>query len=108
MSPESNPANRRPARGWVWRNFTEMVYYEVIFTVLPNDGHRVSIVGMEERTLLKVGDFIPMCWRLVLRNRRRYKVVIFAIALGTMGFIIIRTMGDSVERNISQKPGTTR
>lgn len=43
-----------------------------------------------------------MCWRLVLRNRRRYKVVIFAIALGTMGFVIIRTMGDSVERNIGK------
>lgn len=57
---------------------------------------------MEERTPLKVADFIPMCWRLVLRNRRRYKVVIFAIALGTMGFIVIRTMGDSVEKNISQ------
>jgi len=42
-----------------------------------------------------------MCWRLVLRNRRRYKVVMTAIALGTVGFILIRTMGDSVEKKIA-------
>jgi putative ABC transport system permease protein len=37
---------------------------------------------------------------MVLRNRRRYKAVVAAIALGTTGFIIIRTMGDSVEKEI--------
>ncbi|MCA1959700.1 MAG: ABC transporter permease [Desulfomonile sp.] len=51
---------------------------------------------------VKLRDFIPMCWRLVLRNRRRYKAVIAAIALGTVGFIIIRTMGDSVETKLGE------
>jgi putative ABC transport system permease protein len=51
---------------------------------------------------VKLRDFVPMCWRLVLRNRRRYKAVIAAIALGTVGFIIIRTMGDSVETKLGE------
>lgn len=41
-----------------------------------------------------------MCWRLVLRNRRRYKAVMAGIAFGTAGFIIIQTMGDAVERKM--------
>ena len=41
-----------------------------------------------------------MCWLLVLRNRRRYKAVIAGIAVGTAGFIIIQTMGDSVEKKM--------
>jgi putative ABC transport system permease protein len=43
-----------------------------------------------------------MCWRLVLRNRRRYKAVLAAIAFGTAGFIVIRTMGDSVEKRLGE------
>jgi putative ABC transport system permease protein len=43
-----------------------------------------------------------MCWRQVLRNRRRYKAVIAAIAFGTAGFIVIRTMGDSVESRLGE------
>ena len=39
-----------------------------------------------------------VCWRLVLRNHRRYKAVITGIAVGTAGFIVIQTMGDSVEK----------
>jgi len=49
---------------------------------------------------LKFGDHLGMCWQLVLRNRRRYKAVIAAIAFGTAGFIIVRTMGASVEKNV--------
>jgi putative ABC transport system permease protein len=49
---------------------------------------------------VKFGDHISMCWHLVLRNRRRYKAVIAAIAFGTAGFIVVRTMGDSVEKNV--------
>jgi len=41
-----------------------------------------------------------MCWNLVLRNRRRYKAVIAAIAFGTAGFIVVRTVGTSVEKNL--------
>lgn len=38
---------------------------------------------------------------MVLRNRRRYKTVLIAIAVGTIGFIIIRCMGDSVEKKVA-------
>jgi len=50
---------------------------------------------------LKFEDLITMCWRLVLRNRRRYKAVMAGIAFGTAGFIVIQTMGDSVEHKIN-------
>jgi len=46
-------------------------------------------------------DHVTMCWNLVLRNRRRYKAVIAAIAFGTAGFILVRTMGSSVEKNLA-------
>ena len=45
---------------------------------------------------------MTMCWRLVLRNRRRYKAVMAGIALGTAGFIVIQTMGDSVEKKMGE------
>jgi putative ABC transport system permease protein len=51
---------------------------------------------------VKLQDHFTMCWRQVLRNRRRYKAVIAAIAFGTAGFIVIRTMGDSVERRLGE------
>jgi putative ABC transport system permease protein len=51
---------------------------------------------------LKVSDLFTMCWRLVLRNRRRYKAVIAGIAVGTAGFIVIQTMGDSVEKKMGE------
>jgi putative ABC transport system permease protein len=54
----------------------------------------------KESTALKFVDHISMCWNLVLRNRRRYKAVIAAIAFGTAGFIVVRTMGSSVEKNL--------
>lgn len=43
-----------------------------------------------------------MCWNLVLRNRRRYKAVLAAIAFGTAGFIVVRTMGSSVEKGLAR------
>lgn len=51
---------------------------------------------------MKVEDLLTMCWRLVLRNRRRYNAVLAGIALGTAGFIIVQTMGDSVENKMGQ------
>jgi putative ABC transport system permease protein len=51
---------------------------------------------------VKFRDHMTMCWNLVLRNRRRYKAVIAAIAFGTAGFIIVRTMGDSVEKKVGE------
>ncbi len=49
---------------------------------------------------MRFDDLLAMCWRLVLRNRRRYKAVMAGIALGTAGFIIMQTLGDSVERKM--------
>jgi putative ABC transport system permease protein len=43
-----------------------------------------------------------MCLRRVVRNRRRYKAVLASIAFGTAGFIIIQTMGHSVEKKMGE------
>lgn len=51
---------------------------------------------------MKLYDLISMCLRLVVRNRRRYKAVVAGIALGTAGFIVIQTMGDSVEKKMGE------
>ncbi|HMK37576.1 MAG TPA: ABC transporter permease [Desulfomonilaceae bacterium] len=51
---------------------------------------------------MKLDDLLTMCWRLVLRNRRRYKAVMAGIAVGTAGFIVIQTMGDSVEKKMGE------
>ncbi len=51
---------------------------------------------------MKIEDLLAMCWRSVLRNRRRYKAVVIGIALGTAGFIIVQTMGDSVEKKMGE------
>lgn len=51
---------------------------------------------------MKLHDLITMCWRSVLRNRRRYKAVMAGIAVGAAGFIIVQTMGDSVEKKMGE------
>lgn len=51
---------------------------------------------------MKLYDLATMCWRLVLRNRRRYKAVLAGIAFGTAGFIVIQTIGDSVEKKLGE------
>jgi putative ABC transport system permease protein len=51
---------------------------------------------------LKFDDLLTMCWRLVSRNRRRYKAVVAGIAVGTAGLIVIQTMGDSVETKMGE------
>ncbi len=51
---------------------------------------------------MKLDDLLTMCWRSVLRNRRRYKAVMAGIAVGAAGFIIIQTMGDSVEKKMGE------
>ncbi|MBI5572316.1 MAG: ABC transporter permease [Desulfomonile tiedjei] len=51
---------------------------------------------------MKLYDLFSMCWRLVLRNRRRYKAVLAGIAVGTAGFIVIQTMGQSVEKKMGE------
>jgi putative ABC transport system permease protein len=44
-----------------------------------------------------------MCLRRVVRNRRRYKAVLASIAFGTAGFIIVQTMGHSVEKKMGEQ-----
>ena len=51
---------------------------------------------------LKFDDLFAMCLRRVVRNRRRYKAVLASIAFGTAGFIIIQTMGHSVEKKMGE------
>jgi len=51
---------------------------------------------------MKMEDLVILSWRMILRNRRRYRTVMIAIALGTLAFIVIRTLGDSVEQKVSQ------
>ena len=50
---------------------------------------------------MKTEDLVVLAWRMVLRNHQRYRTVMIAIALGTLGFIVIRTLGDSVEQKVS-------
>jgi putative ABC transport system permease protein len=52
---------------------------------------------------LKFDDLMAMCLRRVVRNRRRYKAVLASIAFGTAGFIIIQTMGYSVEKKMGEQ-----
>ena len=51
---------------------------------------------------MKTDDLLLTSWMMVIRNRRRYKIVLIAIAVGTIGFIIIRSLGDSVEQKVSE------
>ena len=67
------------------------------FCILYGHTHEIG-----EALFLKLNDLITMCWRSVLRNRRRYKAVMAGIAVGAAGFIIIQTMGDSVEKKMGE------
>lgn len=71
--------------------------YWQCFCILEN--HTPGSRGTVE---LKLDDLLTMCWRSVLRNRRRYKAVMAGIAVGAAGFIIIQTMGDSVEKKMGE------
>lgn len=50
---------------------------------------------------MKTEDLLTTSWLMVFRNRRRYKTVLIAIIIGTIGFIIIRCLSDSVERKVA-------
>jgi putative ABC transport system permease protein len=50
---------------------------------------------------LKLEDLSLTALKMVGRNWPRYKTVFIAIAIGTIGFIIVRTLGDSVERRVT-------
>lgn len=45
-------------------------------------------------------DVLASSWRLVLRNRRRYKFVMISLAVGVLGFIVVVNVGDSVEKKM--------
>lgn len=50
---------------------------------------------------MTIDDMITTSARMVYRNRRRYKTVVIAIALGTVGFVLIRTLGQSVQGRVA-------
>jgi putative ABC transport system permease protein len=50
---------------------------------------------------MKSEDLFMTSWLMVSRNRRRYKTVMVAIIIGTICFIIIRCLSDSVERKVA-------
>ena len=50
---------------------------------------------------MTIDDMITTSARMVYRNRRRYRTVIIAIALGTVGFVLIRTLGQSVQGRVA-------
>lgn len=45
-------------------------------------------------------DVLASSWRMVLRNRRRYKFVIASLATGVLGFIVTVNIGDSVQKKM--------
>jgi len=45
-------------------------------------------------------DMLASSWRMVLRNRRRYKFVIASLAAGVLGFIVTVNVGDSVQKKM--------
>ncbi len=51
---------------------------------------------------MTIQDLLVTSLRMVRRNGHRYRAVVIAIALGTVGFILIRTLGDSVQLKISE------
>lgn len=50
---------------------------------------------------MRFDDLFSTALLMVSRNWPRYKSVVMAIGIGTIGFIVIRTMGDSVEQKVS-------
>lgn len=50
---------------------------------------------------MKYEELAAQSWRMVLRHRKRYQTVIIAICIGTIGFIMIRTLSQGVENRIS-------
>lgn len=47
-------------------------------------------------------DLVTMCARMVMRQRRRYKSVFLAICLGILGFIVILSSGNAVEKRMGE------
>jgi putative ABC transport system permease protein len=45
-------------------------------------------------------DVLSSSWRLVLRNRRRYKFVTGSLAVGVVGFMVVGNVGDAVEKKM--------
>lgn len=49
-----------------------------------------------------LSDLLMVALKQVYRNKRRYRSVLFGIALGIAGFVVILTMGDSVETDLGK------
>ena len=50
---------------------------------------------------MKLEDMIDVSLLMVRRNWPRYKTVFIAIAIGTVGFIIVRTLGAAVDKRVT-------
>ncbi len=50
---------------------------------------------------MKIDDLLSTSILMVSRNWPRYKTVFIAIAIGTIGFVIVRSIGDSVEERVT-------
>ncbi len=50
-------------------------------------------------------DLLKVSLRQTYRNRRRYRSVIIALALGIAGIIVVMTLGDSVEKELGTNIG---
>ena len=44
-----------------------------------------------------ISDLVEVCFRQIVRNRARYQGVVVIIALGIAGFVVLATLGKSVE-----------
>ncbi|MBI5252332.1 MAG: ABC transporter permease [Desulfomonile tiedjei] len=51
---------------------------------------------------MRLDDLLSTSWRMVKRHQSRYRTVMIAIVLGTVGFIMIRTLADSVRSKVSE------
>jgi putative ABC transport system permease protein len=58
----------------------------------------IHIKPMRRPTLMAI---FALSWRLVIRNRRRYKFVIIALAAGVAGLVFVVNTGASVEKTIA-------
>jgi len=63
---------------------------------------RASTLDNATRSVIAFQDLIQLCWRLVFRNRRRYKLVIVAVGAGVWGLVLVMNIGDSVETKIGE------
>ncbi|MFH0959396.1 MAG: ABC transporter permease [Pseudomonadota bacterium] len=61
----------------------------------------ISAPALDLITAPFLKDLFALSWRLVIRNRRRYKFVIIALAVGVAGLVFVVNTGAAVEEKIA-------